>query len=99
MPLLDVIHSRHMLAGWQHGDHHVHVTGRVLSDRRSDPARVDDLLHKLCRKVISLNLMPCLQQVARHRPAHFADADKADRRSEKHTSELTSLMRISYAVF
>src|SRR3546814_10724951 len=31
--------------------------------------------------------------------AHIADADSACARSEEHTSELPSLMRISYAVF
>src|SRR3546814_8943393 len=50
-----------------------------------------------------------LDKVPRHRPAHNAGADKGDaenyvvhgpvHRSEEHTSELQSLMRISYAVF
>src|SRR3546814_9401242 len=48
------------------------------------------------------------QAAARHRAAHPADGRRADearprrgreRRSEEHTSELQSLMRISYAVF
>src|SRR3546814_7398347 len=33
------------------------------------------------------------------RPAHPRDRSVADGRSEEHTSELQSLMRISYAVF
>src|SRR3546814_4820224 len=35
----------------------------------------------------------------RVRPPSWGWAERADRRSEEHTSELQSLMRISYAVF
>src|SRR3546814_8086361 len=35
----------------------------------------------------------------RRRPLHPPDVEQAEGRSEEHTSELQSLMRISYAVF
>src|SRR3546814_10486574 len=40
----------------------------------------------------------CTRCSSRHKPVHTATAPKP-RRSEEHTSELQSLMRISYAVF
>src|SRR3546814_7896134 len=47
--------------------------------------------------------MPRLRSsIQRHEPRHIAArqiADVVERRSEEHTSELQSLMRISYAVF
>src|SRR3546814_8391303 len=44
---------------------------------------------------------PRLEQIERFGAAHFADRDAigTQARSEEHTSELQSLMRISYAVF
>src|SRR3546814_1649114 len=74
------------------GLHGLHAGHRAL--RQSDPARVllgtDEPF-----------LLPADRLLAPHpegtrRRAHGADGD---RRSEEHTSELQSLMRISYAVF
>src|SRR3546814_7116988 len=49
------------------------------------------------------HLIPLILQVASGRRPHISvygsDYETADGRSEEHTSELQSLMRISYAVF
>src|SRR3546814_5899071 len=44
-------------------------------------------------------LADAVEEVFRGRPPPACDIDVHDRRSEEHTSELQSLMRISYAVF
>src|SRR3546814_1411763 len=72
--------------------------------------RSHSLRERCFRKVERGDLMACLCQVRGHAAAHIAQADNCDlhiiqlqihssRRSEEHTSELQSLMRISYAVF
>src|SRR3546814_7234937 len=68
---------------------------RVIGDRRRR--------HGDCRDRRDLQLLR-RQGEDRHRPASRPRAEPgarraADRRSEEHTSELQSLMRISYAVF
>src|SRR3546814_4893290 len=66
------------------GGHHLLRTGRALLD---DPASQQFSLHLGHR---------------RFSPCKFSDLDSRrwrDWRSEEHTSELQSLMRISYAVF
>src|SRR3546814_3918636 len=68
---------------------------------------VDDQVkdHLLQLDSISLNDRQALRELRLHRDIvfhHFATGqgnDLNDRRSEEHTSELQSLMRISYAVF
>src|SRR3546814_2115243 len=39
------------------------------------------------------------EMIARHEALNFPDITDGEQRSEEHTSELQSLMRISYAVF
>src|SRR3546814_5012950 len=92
------IDRAHMLAGRQHGDHR-------LGSLQHAARLAGDLQPGLVRRraggrhdVEADHLMAGLGQVAGHREAHVAEADKSDR-SEEHTSELQSLMRISYAVF
>src|SRR3546814_4568281 len=51
-------------------------------------------------KRVSADRRRFLRQARRHgRPRGIAAVHRCDRRSEEHTSELQSLMRISYAVF
>src|SRR3546814_4478456 len=59
-------------------------------------ARLDDPLRQYRRPQ---GAGPCSARSALLRPARDADGVGARRRSEEHTSELQSLMRISYAVF
>src|SRR3546814_2301940 len=69
---------------------------RTLRDR--DQAAADDDDGRRCRAAAALRrLSPA---VVRHecQPTRPTD-DRGGRRSEEHTSELQSLMRISYAVF
>src|SRR3546814_9033142 len=54
--------------------------------------------HLLSRRRAPLRIQRGLLRVATQAADH-ADADPGSRRSEEHTSELQSLMRISYAVF
>src|SRR3546814_9996317 len=59
-------------------------------------------LLRLYRDEVRLAILQCLQRRALHRPTRAAAADPAVDlavRSEEHTSELQSLIRISYAVF
>src|SRR3546814_3694474 len=50
--------------------------------------------------VVYRTVQESLSNVVRHAHAHTVTVEiGADRRSEEHTSELQSLMRISYAVF
>src|SRR3546814_14492504 len=58
---------------------------RIVLKRKAIVLRIQDGLD-LCRVFV-------------HRPADEFDADRIFARSEEHTSELQSLMRISYAVF
>src|SRR3546814_3235464 len=55
--------------------------------------------HLICRRVISLGSGSILKHSREIRCASEAGDHCGDRRSEEHTSELQSLMRISYAVF
>src|SRR3546814_5070984 len=88
--------------------HHLVGEGRALAeiDDRVDRARVVDLVVGDRRGVAGARARVrehlVFQRGRRHaRGQQFGDAQVlvADRRSEEHTSELQSLMRISYAVF
>src|SRR3546814_6497361 len=76
------------------------VPGRHMELRRFVPAR-----RNVCVRAMEYrNRMPVreLSPVrigARHMPVQFVAAQQHRQRSEEHTSELQSLMRISYAVF
>src|SRR3546814_3082816 len=69
---------------------------RAYRDAKADPAfraELDDLLAQYAGR-------PSPLYFARRLTAQFATGDRGARiRSEEHTSELQSLMRISYAVF
>src|SRR3546814_3716864 len=96
------------------GDHRdLHVMTHSFPTRRSSDLAVPllDLLHLKARKAIGdldpLARLAVLRRERTKQPAifgqrHFdgtAKGDGADDRSEEHTSELQSLMRISYAVY
>src|SRR3546814_9360754 len=69
-----------------------------LRRRGSKSSRLKPLLQTLS---ISLSTSPAPRPCARpgHQDASFPSSARARARSEEHTSELQSLMRISYAVF
>src|SRR3546814_9565163 len=71
------------LAGIEHGTHY-RVTGRI---RDAKPANTSFTL------TANYGTSQTIQTIEDH------ELDLADDRSEEHTSELQSLMRISYAVF
>src|SRR3546814_7703215 len=58
-------------------------------------AEAEGLLRRHHRKAVQEELFRGFAHEGRHRP----ESDRPARRSEEHTSELQSLMRISYAVF
>src|SRR3546814_5417755 len=64
--------------------------------RSFDPAALDEADDIERGLLLAIILQILLDAVAQR---GFADAGAADGRSEEHTSELQSLMRISYAVF
>src|SRR3546814_3606200 len=67
-----------------------HVAAELLAERRADQRlRVLDLGRSHGRR----------DGPHSHAPARHREIPKPPRRSEEHTSELQSLMRISYAVF
>src|SRR3546814_9909220 len=74
--------------------------GHAFGGRRTQGNQgVDCLLVQIQHQQVE----PFFLQVGGHSKTHSAQADKSDffhvDRSEEHTSELQSLMRISYAVF
>src|SRR3546814_1812969 len=79
--------------------------GPAAARRFSDPGRRGDIREHPAR--IGDARARAEQRLAQHRPAGIAcsrhprlpTARLSSRRSEEHTSELQSLMRISYAVF
>src|SRR3546814_7591079 len=56
-----------------------------------DEGRISAKLHR--------RLLDRRRALAKQQPPHFGRPGEAELRSEEHTSELQSLMRISYAVF
>src|SRR3546814_1333632 len=95
---------RHVGLGIEVGEH---APGAVVEAPlvaiRADPERLGDLRHLLGklgqagRRIVEIEefLRKAVEVVNRARLWHSGDR----RRSEEHTSELQSLMRISYAVF
>src|SRR3546814_4493685 len=78
----------------------------LLLDMRARQLDLDDVCAEQRRHVRGIGAdiereFAVLAQLAaaRIRPDHRGDADRLGLRSEEHTSELQSLMRISYAVF
>src|SRR3546814_2631151 len=65
----------------------------------ADPETVDMRLLRTIASIVPADLPPISQLGLETTLAAMADATKAAIRSEEHTSELQSLMRISYAVF
>src|SRR3546814_4930010 len=55
--------------------------------------------HRRWRQCLVVDLGGVRRQCAAHKPATASTASSRTSRSEEHTSELQSLMRISYAVF
>src|SRR3546814_2161466 len=70
-------------------------SGRVKAETMEDArARLD------ARKLLVVRVEPAAAQAAQKRAGlSFRTARLSPKRSEEHTSELQSLMRISYAVF
>src|SRR3546814_10498886 len=62
------------------------------------PCRVPGRSHRRCR-LISFAEPPCHARSASPPRQHFHSGEEGLPRSAEHTSELQSLMRISYAVF
>src|SRR3546814_5780773 len=82
----------------------VELAAHVDQSRRSNRPLLDEVGHGFSGSVIDHCVMTASDQPSRDIAPHAAKADDADlhvllRRSEEHTSELQSLMRISYAVF
>src|SRR3546814_2873569 len=74
----------------------LHSAERCLSGRHTDD-RPTGALEKSHLEGLRFNI-----ERAQHSPSHIrrsASCEDRGRRSEEHTSELQSLMRISYAVF
>src|SRR3546814_3695362 len=65
----------------------------LSADHRREPARIGE---GHARRTVRADRRR--QQIRRYRPSGFG-GNRPERRSEEHTSELQSLMRISYAVF
>src|SRR3546814_5846280 len=81
----------------RHGDGAVRPRGRARTGVRPDPGRPRHRHVQLARRVL-----PAAAALPRGAAAGVdlhADEDARHARSEEHTSELQSLMRISYAVF
>src|SRR3546814_7691442 len=61
--------------------------------------RVDAVTYRPCHRGATLDAAPDRRCLNAGRPGQSAWRSERWRRSEEHTSELQSLMRISYAVF
>src|SRR3546814_1934785 len=76
--------------------HYIRDNLRSYIDGKSIPVRSKNG-EGLCDLLIRINGADCPMEVKRHK--FDRNAKMQLRRSEEHTSELQSLMRISYAVF
>src|SRR3546814_5744105 len=88
--------SRHANADGHLRRTHRYLPGRVVNERGSVTAFVVIMTSALL--AMAGLVIDGGYALAAHRRA-FNEAEAAARRSEEHTSELQSLMRISYAVF
>src|SRR3546814_9457431 len=68
------------------------------SDLKVKPEEVFQMEARLSGHGVSFNTTPSDDEESSYRPEDWLASDSDDR-SEEHTSELQSLMRISYAVF
>src|SRR3546814_1477256 len=78
-----------------------HEQAQLLLERNLDAWRLGPVRQQDSDRLHARKLTPGDFAVVarRHRVQRFADATAVVHRSEEHTSELQSLMRISYAVF
>ena len=67
-----------MLARGQHGDDDVDARCRLGRGFGGLGARFDDRVQGRCAQIEGVHAMARLQEIARHRPAHIADADETD---------------------
>src|SRR3546814_5327695 len=81
-------HFAEIVAPVEHGEHHA-LKRQVLVQAAAHPV---DGAHEMAETLKGIEL-----RLQRHQ--HSVGPDKGVQRSEEHTSELQSLMRISYAVF
>src|SRR3546814_10266713 len=76
-----------------------HRLGRGVLRAVLDAGRFDAAVHQPRLPVVGAGGVAVAEAGQRRRPTLVAGAGPGDRRSEEHTSEIQSLMRISYAVF
>src|SRR3546814_1368403 len=96
-PVLPLSRENGFAKGSGDGPGGVQFEARRLSDRRDHDA-VDDVHHAVrLADVAGFDIALVAAHVGER--DHGADEAERQRRSEEHTSELQSLMRISYAVF
>src|SRR3546814_10080223 len=72
------------------------IVGEIILRRQVDIGRAADLA---IGAAVRLVIARAVAKIGAQREAPFFEPQRSARRSEEHTSELQSLMRISYAVF
>ena len=77
-PITGVEHVQQGRIMGQHGDHHLAFSRRFRNCRGSGYAVADRAVERRGHDVEPGNSVACRDQVTGHRPAHIAEADKAD---------------------
>src|SRR3546814_3706090 len=99
VPVMFAIDFDRRQSGWKRARRHDMIDG----DPPLTAVEIDEIASADIDSAGAVSDRPFVQQVevdeARQRLAQRPGIIKAERRSEEHTSELQSLMRISYAVF